>query len=145
MIKCIRISPDNKWITTAIIYDKNDGLLTSYKIPLNKDSREIIPYVIVGKLRTEYPYETSFSELVSYSEKLNQPVILPDSIDLKTSFVIHATDTKLITSIIRKYSTKDVYFKKVGEIRNWKELTNKINIILNETELKKLEKGKPNK
>jgi|GEM_PF-4403029 len=124
---------DKKWATTAAVYSRDSGKISTYTVTLDKAHKNYASYVIAGKLKAESPYDSSFLELLAYSEELKQPVMLPASIDANTSFVFRSADANEMDKFIRSLSESDPKIKKVGRIRNWKELTEKLETVISET------------
>lgn len=101
---------------------------------MDKAHKNYASYVIAGKLKAENPYDSSFSELAAHSDTLKQPVMLPASINPNTSFVFRSADAEDMSKFIGSLSEDEPKIKRVGKIRNWKELSEKLDIVATETE-----------
>ncbi|MBL1259308.1 MAG: hypothetical protein COB33_002105 [Thiotrichaceae bacterium] len=119
-----------RWLTTAAVYNRDSNDLKVYSVSLDSAHRNYASYVIAGKLKSENPYESSFTELSNYSDAIQQPVILPGSINQDTSFVLRSADALEMRKFIRTLSDSEPKTKKIKKIRNWKELVANIDELM---------------
>ena len=127
------------WITTASVYDRDNSELKVYSVTLDKAHKNYASYVIAGKLKAENPHDSSFSELVRYSSNLEHVVMIPDSINPNTSFVFRSANPSDMTKFIGTLTKEDPKTVKVGKIRNWKELTEKLDAVANQEQTQDIE------
>lgn len=127
----------SKWVTTAALYDRDSEELSTYSIALDQNHKDFTSYMIAGKLKAEAPYESSFTELVMHSQSLKEPVMIPAELNPNTSFVIRSLDTKELGTYLRTISTDKASTRQIGRIKNWKELSTRLDEIVKKAELLK--------
>jgi len=121
---------NKKWVTTAAVYNRNTLELRIYTVALDIAHKDYMSYVIAGKLRTEKPYDSSFSELVAYSHASNQGVVLPMSLNQNASFVFRSSYAEDMSKFIGSLSEEEPRSVTLRDIRNWHELTENIDLVV---------------
>lgn len=111
-----------EWITTAAIYNRDNSELSVFPIKLDKTHRNYASYVVAGKLKSENPHDASFSELSEYSAELKDVVLIPNNVNLDTSFVFRSSDAEEMSKFLETISGTKPEKSKINRIRNWKEL-----------------------
>lgn len=120
---------DQKWETDVKIYDVKTQELKSWTFTLNEAHKDFVTYVVAGKVRAENPYNTSFAELASYAEKEKELGQMPATINAHTSFVIRSGDLSEYSEYMKKITKEDPTVRVLGQLNNWKELSNKFDEI----------------
>ncbi|QEA38710.1 hypothetical protein FGL86_06215 [Pistricoccus aurantiacus] len=111
-----------EWVTTAAVYNRDSSELSVFPIKLDKAHMNYASFVVAGKLKSENPHEASFSELSKYSAELRDVVLIPNNVNLDTSFVFRSSDAEEMSKFLETISGSKPEKTEIKRIRNWKEL-----------------------
>ncbi len=132
-----RLGKDKKWVTTAAVYSRDSEKLKIYSIALDEAHKKYASYVIAGKLKSEAPYESSFSELAGHSAVMKHAVFIPPQIDPSTSFVLRSTATDDLEKFVGTLTKERPKTVELGKIRSWAELSKDLERIATQTDAAK--------
>lgn len=132
-----RLNKDNKWVTAAAVYSRDSEKMKIYSVALDDAHKRYVSYVVAGKLKSDSPYESSFSELVTYSYALKEPVTIPSEIDANTSFVLRSADAEELSKFMATLTEEKPKTVDFGIIRNWAELSKDLESISAKTKANK--------
>jgi len=129
-----QLNKEKKWVTAAAVYSRDSEKMKIYSVALDDAHKRYVSYVVAGKLKSDAPYESSFSELATYSAALKQPVTIPSKLDANTSFVLRSADAEELSKFMATLTKEKPKTVDFGKIRNWAELSKDLESIATKTE-----------
>ncbi|MGY6518798.1 MAG: hypothetical protein ACXIUZ_08790 [Lysobacteraceae bacterium] len=81
-----------RWKSIIKVYDARSDQFSEFQVTKGESERDLARYLVAGRVRTEGAADSSFHELIRFSNAERVAVSLPAEIDTNASFVIRSRD-----------------------------------------------------